>query len=342
MARPLRIEFEGALYHVTSRGNARQTIFHDVRDRKRFLERLGESVETYGVRLYLFCLMTNHLHLVVETPRGNLGRFMQSLLTSYAVYFNLRHGRAGHLTESRYGARLVEADAYLRRLSRYVHLNPVFAGRLKRLSLQERLAALRAYRWSSYRSYIGLDKPVKFVDYAPILAQASETPSARKGRYREFVEAGLAETDQEFLEVLSSSPRSIGGEAFRRWIDGLHAKLLRGRSHPEDVSFHRPARTVEPHEVLAAVSEELGIPGESLCRRTRGSMARPIAAHLLCKHAGTTQREAATILGLKTGAAVSVQLRTLRHALARQAKLRRLLAGIEARLEACGHAPTQR
>ena len=126
MARTQRIEYEGAVYHVTARGNERREIFRDDADREHFLRVLDESVGRFEVRLYLFCLMANHLHLVVETPRANLGRFMHRLQTAYTIHFNLRHCRSGHLMQGRYGAKLVEKDAYLLRLSRYVHLNPVF------------------------------------------------------------------------------------------------------------------------------------------------------------------------------------------------------------------------
>lgn len=110
------------------RGNARQAIFQDLKDRHYFLVRLGESVQTHGVRVYLFCQMENHIHMVVETPRANLGRFMQGVLTGYTVYFDLRHQRHGHLTQGRHGARVVSGDEYLLKPSRYVHLNPVKNG----------------------------------------------------------------------------------------------------------------------------------------------------------------------------------------------------------------------
>ena len=103
MARTQRIEYEGAVYHVTARGNERREIFRDDADREHFLRVLGESVGRFEVRLYLFCLMANHLHLVVETPRANLGRFMHRLQTAYTIHFNLRHCRSGHLMQGRYG-----------------------------------------------------------------------------------------------------------------------------------------------------------------------------------------------------------------------------------------------
>jgi REP element-mobilizing transposase RayT len=328
MARPLRIEFEGAVYHVSARGNAREEVFVDDRDRERFMRRLAESVETYDIRLYLYCLMPNHVHLVLETPRANLSRFAQSLLTGYAVYFNLRHERAGHLTQGRFHARLVDADEYLLRLSRYVHLNPVSVAGADQRPVEERIAALRAYPWSSYRSYVGLARRVEFVDYEAILATMGGDAAQRVRRYREFVEGGLAATDEEFARVLRASPRCIGGEAFRQWVDGLHDALL-GKREREDISHRRPGLRLKADEVLEAVCRELNVPREEACCRRRGGWLRPLAAHALCKYAGTTQRETARILGLGTGAAVSTQLAKLRRALHDDRKLQRALARIE-------------
>ena len=118
MARPLRIHFPGAIYHVSGRmlgswRDQQDRLFRDDRDRRRFLQRLELGVADFDVRLYLFCLMSNHFHLLVETPQGNLSRFMQSLNTGYTVYFNLRHGRHGHLLDGRYQAQLVARDEYL-------------------------------------------------------------------------------------------------------------------------------------------------------------------------------------------------------------------------------------
>jgi putative transposase len=145
MARRLRIEYPGAIYHVTIRGVERRRIFVDDADRRRFLERLESTSNDCGIRLFLYCLMFNHAHFLLETPAANLGQFMHRLQTAYTVYFNLRHSRAGHLMQGRYGARLVEGDDYLLKLSRYVHLNPVFVGKWRNASLAERRQALRNY-----------------------------------------------------------------------------------------------------------------------------------------------------------------------------------------------------
>jgi REP element-mobilizing transposase RayT len=170
MARSQRIEYEGAIYHVAARGNERRDIFREDADRERFLRVLQESVTGFEVRLYLYCLMTNHIHLVLETPRANLSRFMHRLETAYTIYFNRRHRRSGHLMQGRYTARLVERDAYLLRLSRYVHLNPVFTAAMQRRTRGERVAALRGYPWSSYPNYIGGGRPPDWLECGPILA----------------------------------------------------------------------------------------------------------------------------------------------------------------------------
>jgi REP element-mobilizing transposase RayT len=108
MARPIRIEYEGAVYHVTLRGNERKPIFKTDADRERFIRTLSDSVDRFDIRLYLYCLMHNHVHLVLETPRANLSRFMHRLQTAYTVYFNRRHRRCGHLMQGRFGASLVD------------------------------------------------------------------------------------------------------------------------------------------------------------------------------------------------------------------------------------------
>lgn len=128
MARPLRIEFTGALYHVTSRGDRREAIYEDDTDRIRFLEVLGQVAADFNWVVHAYCLMTNHYHLVVETPDGNLSKGMRQLNGVYTQYSNRRHRRVGHLFQGRFKAILVDRDSYLLELARYVVLNPVRAG----------------------------------------------------------------------------------------------------------------------------------------------------------------------------------------------------------------------
>ncbi|MFQ5804753.1 MAG: transposase [Candidatus Methylomirabilales bacterium] len=146
MARPLRIEYPGAVCHVIVRGNNRQAIFRDDADRGFYLDKLRHYCAAKGVHLLCYCLLSNHVHLLVENLEGNLSKMMQAFQTSYTRYFNGRHGRTGHVFEQRYKALVVDRDTYLLQVSRYIHLNPVGAKAVRRP---------QDYRWSSYRAYLG-------------------------------------------------------------------------------------------------------------------------------------------------------------------------------------------
>jgi len=324
MARQLRIEYPGAIYHVTVRGNAQQNIFRDDKDRHLLCARLAESVETYAVRLYLFCLMDNHFHLVVETPSANLGRFMQSTLTGYTVCYNLRHHCHGHLTQGRYGARLVEGDEYLLKLSRYVHLNPVKVKAKEGLSLSEQMQCLRTYMWSSFRSYIGLAKRLEWVDYGPMLALAGGREKERPERYRCFVEGGIITFDDAFMKAMNRSTRCIGGDDFRESVDEQYAEILKKRKHPEDVTLRREMiQCPEPGMILAAVASVAGITVADLKAQRRDCIWKGIAAKLLVTQAGMTQRECAQWLGVRFGSAVAYQIERADVALKTDARLAR-------------------
>jgi putative transposase len=155
MARPIRVEFEGAVYHVMARGNERRAIFRSDSDRELFLQTLAETVSPFGLLVHVYCLMPNHYHLVVETPRGNLSRALGWLQVTYTVRFNRRHRRSGHLFQGRFKAQLVDAEQYGRELVRYVHLNPVRPRKKTEPVPPERARELDAYPWSSHRAYAG-------------------------------------------------------------------------------------------------------------------------------------------------------------------------------------------
>lgn len=303
MPRKRRVEFPGAIYHVTVRGNGRQDIFLTDADRFRFLESLAKRVELHAVRLYLYCLMNNHVHLVLETPRSNLRSFMGSLLTSYAVYFNKRHSSSGHLTQGRYHAAAVEGDDYIRKLSRYVHLNPVKIHPVYDLELAERRRILGEYRWSSYRGYTGLGSSEPFVSHGPVLAMFGQSQSERSERYRKFMEAGLAATDDDWLRIMKTSGRGIGSEDFR--------EQLRQFEQPEngDLSFRKMSFDLPTERVIEMVCGFYGISAGQIIQTRRNDPVKPVTAWLLRKFCGLKHREVAVFLGVRTEAAVSLLLK---------------------------------
>lgn len=181
MARPLRLEFPGALYHVTSRGNAREAIVADDVDRANWATVLAQAVERFNWRLHAYCLMDNHYHLLLETPQPNLARGMRHLNGVYTQTFNRRHHRVGHLFQGRYQAILVEKDAHLLELSRYVVLNPVRA---------KMVAHPRRWAWSSYRATAGDTNCPPFLTTDWIWAQFGSRISSAQTRYRQFVAEG--------------------------------------------------------------------------------------------------------------------------------------------------------
>ena len=338
MARQLRIEFPGAIYHVTSRmigdwRTEKTRLFRDDADRERFLGGLSERVEQYNLRLYLFACMANHFHLVFETPEANCSEFMQSLLTAYTVYHNIRHSRHGHLFDGRYKAKLVEGDEYLLALSRYVHLNPVHVGSMKNKPVEERIRFLRRYCWSSYLSYIGLRKALDFVEYGPLLAQMQGREREWPNRYREFVETGLAESDVEFHEAMNLSPRSIGSDEFRERIDEMYQARLDTHARPEDVSFRHVAEFLPAQEVLAVLGEIFAVDVGEFSRRRRSSLLRAVAARFLIRYAGLNQREVAGLLKVGSGSAVCKQLNSLAGKIEGDRRLGRQLKQAEQRLE---------
>jgi putative transposase len=182
MARPLRIEYAGALYHVTSRGDRREDIYLDEQDREMWLEVLGQVCNRFNWVVHAYCQMTNHYHLMVETVDGNLSRGMRQLNGNYTQGFNRRHGMVGHLFQGRYKAILVQKDAYLLELSRYVVLNPVRAGMV---SLPDE------WQWSSYVQMIGSAAVPPWLDAKWQLRQFGKKRQTAISAYRRFVKESL-------------------------------------------------------------------------------------------------------------------------------------------------------
>lgn len=210
MARPLRIEFEGALYHITSRGNEKRFIFRSDEDRKIFLNILSDVNKKYNWLCHAYCLMNNHYHSVIETPDGNLSQGMRQLNGVYTQTFNKRHKRVGHIFQGRYKAILIDRESYLLEVCRYVVLNPVRAMSAKDPG---------EWKWSSYRGTAGLEKPNPCLMTNWVLGQFGSNRRVARQRYSEFVKAGIGEAsiwDKTEGQIL------LGGDDFvKKYMDYL-------------------------------------------------------------------------------------------------------------------------
>ena len=182
MARPLRIEYPGAIYHVTTRGNGSNRIFYDDQDRKMFLSVLGMVVKRYNWFCHAYCLMDNHYHLTIETPDANLSIGMRQINGMYTQRYNRRHDNSGHIFQGRFKAILVQKENYLRELCRYVILNPVRAGLAQEPE---------AWEWSSYLSTSGMRKRPEYLTTDWILGMFSSRREVAQKRYRMFVREGI-------------------------------------------------------------------------------------------------------------------------------------------------------
>ena len=182
MARPLRIEYRGALYHVTSRGDRQEAIFDDDQDRRAFLNILGAVVSRYRWRCHAYCLMGNHYHLMIETPQANLTKGMRQLNGVFTQGSNRRHRRCGHLFQGRYKAIVVERESYFLELARYIVLNPVRAVMVKHP---------RQWMWSSYGAMIGKSAPPAWLTTDSLLIEFGKRRAGARRKYQEFVAEGM-------------------------------------------------------------------------------------------------------------------------------------------------------
>ena len=234
MARPLRIEYPGAVYHITSRGNARGVIYATDVDRHKFLEVLAATVKKYNWLCHAYCLMDNHYHLIVETPDPNLSMGMRHLNGVYTQAFNRTHQRVGHVFQGRYKSILVEKESYLLELCRYVVLNPVRAGMVSEPD---------SWKWSSFKSTAYARSKADFLSTDWILAHFSKNSSKARGKYRKFVSGGSGDEVRPLKDLVGQV--FLGGESFVSRMEELFGdkreikEIPRSQRYPGRPPLHR-------------------------------------------------------------------------------------------------------
>jgi putative transposase len=286
MSRPLRIQFSGAVYHVMNRGTARQATFVKDDDYQMFLNTLADANKLWGVEVYAYSLMTNHYHVCLRTPKGNLSRVMRHIDGLYTQRFNRRHRRGGSLFRGRYKAILVDADEYLSAVVRYIHLNPVDAGIVK---------APEAYRWSSHRYYLKAKGAPNWLNFGEVLKQLG----GRKV-FHEFVLSGNEEALKRFYESGRQSPVLGGGEFVER-IRGAVTRLA--QEHPR---YERRGLQPGVDQVIRKVARMYTMAEREIVKGVRGreNQARKVAMYLVTRCCDKTLQETASLFGLGSYGAV--------------------------------------
>ena len=274
MSRPLRIEYENAFYHVMNRGRAKQQLFHSKEYYEAFIKCLKEANTRFGIEVHAYCLMGNHYHLLISTPRGNLGRAMRHINGIYTQRHNMLHKRDGPLFRGRYKAILVDSSSYLLQLSRYIHLNPVET----RKPLVQNLAD---YSWSSYPAYIGQqptpDLLTKEVVYGELGANQP------KSAYRDYVEQGVDEETAQFFRK-QRQPVIWGDAAFAK------TAYAAAKSWDQEVTRGGVVKPIAARTIVSRVAFHSSCSEQSIYRARRGrgnpNIPRWIAMKLCQDHSG--------------------------------------------------------
>jgi len=309
MTRAWRIEYEGALYHVLSRGNERCNIVVDDKDRNLFLDTVGEMSQRFEVDICAYVLMDNHYHLLIRTQRANLSKGMQWLGATYTKRFNIRHFRSGHLFQGRFKNMLVQNDAYLLQLSYYIHRNPVRAGIVKRLS---------SYKWSSYPAYAYDDKVKKWLNTELILSQflnVSDRNLAYRGAAQKY-----AKEEQRTWEDLRHGI-FLGTKKF---VQKIKKRYLPDIPNGEIARQTQVSKSIDSEALLIQAAEILNCNLEHFRKAARVSQSdildRDMLIYLMWQSGQLTNLQIAEKFGL-TYSAVSRRVGVFKHLLSKSTTL---------------------
>jgi putative transposase len=288
MARALRLEHPGAVWHITSRGNNRCNIYLGDNDHLMFLDIFAEAVRRFRWIVHAYTLMTNHFHLVLETPEPTLSRGMKWMNGKYAQWFNRKHERSGHLFQGRFKGFLVEKESYLLALIRYVALNPVRAGMVKRPE---------EYHWSSYRATAGYEAVPPWLTTDWALGSFGHDLATQQHSYRQFVDEGAGITRSPFEDAVGKL--FLGSAPWVAKMQALVDSKPRSREHPAEQRFAGRPSVTTIIEVVAKVFQQ---PEETI-RTGHGGDARKVVSWLGCYEGMRHLCGIAEALGLRVRAA---------------------------------------
>ena len=276
MARPLRLSFENAFYHITARGIRKENIFYSDKDKYVFIDKMNETFEKYSFICYAYCLMDNHYHLFIKTPFANISEGMHYLNTSYANWFAAKYKLVGSIFQGRYKSILVDGDSYALVLSAYIHLNPVRAGIVDNPS---------KYYFSSFLDYVGKRSPVvKRLDVSFILSKFADDKKQAQKQYMQHVMRNI-----NLKNPLEKSYKNIalGSEKF---IEEIKEKIFKLSSNRE-INYIKDENLLSKECVIDAISTQLGIDKSIIFKKSRGNIYRKLALYFLKKYTPLSLKE---------------------------------------------------
>lgn len=306
MARPLRIEYPGAFYHIIQKGNEGQHIFLSDQDRMKFYDYLSVIHRRYKINIHAYCLMNNHYHLILETEKANLSNAMHYLNTSYTIYFNLNRKRTGHLFRGRYKSILVEADEYLHQLSKYIHLNPLRAGLVKDPI---------DYKHSSLRYFVSSQKAPVWLSMDFVLLIFDNNIVKAKSLYRKFIFDNIG-NEADVIRKNMVLGFLFGSQDF---IDDIKSRFINGKNDPEIPILKAARYQLSFNDIRTLVDKKID----------NAKFFRKICIYLTRRYTALSLKEIASLFNNISDAGISILCRRIENRRITDEKFNRVINEIE-------------
>ncbi len=321
MARPLRVEYPGAFYHVFSKGGEGEAVFKNKMDKEKFLEYLAKDVGLFSVVIHTYCIMANHYHLLIETPHANLSVAIQWLNISYATYYNTKYQRNGKLFQGRFKSILMDKDGYIKEFSRYIHLNPVRSKITKRPI---------AYPWSSYSSFSEKNEERDWLETDGLLAYFSKKRKQAVLKYKNFVEG----FDAKSLE--NPGKGLVGGFILgdEEFVKNIYKKYLSKKRDKNEISQHKRLKPRMPvDKIVKAVCVEFGCKkGHIQQKGLKRNEARDLSIYLAREISGVSCNALGEYFGGISGAAITARYKSVSAGLGQNKKAKDIVGKIKANI----------